>query len=404
MQLSDALPRNFGELAAFLRAAYLRFTEDHCLEVAGSLTYTTLLSLVPLLTVALAVVTAFPVFGNFTSGVDDWLARNVLPAQISSAITKYLAQFAEKAAQLTAVGIVFLAVTALLMMLTIDQALNGIFRVHRERSIAQRLLIYWAVLTLGPILIGVSLTMTSYLVSISLGLAKGVPLVGELLLLLVPILLTSAAITLLYLWVPNRRVHLRHAVIGGLLAGILFELMKRGFGFYVTRFPTYTAVYGAFAAVPIFLVWLYFSWVVVLLGATVTALLPGYYRSDRRGGAAGQQFYDALSLLDRLMQAQRSGEAPPLAQLARDLRLAPEMCERLLARMEKAGWVAQAGGERWVLARDAGSLAATDVYRLFVLDARAGNDALATLVLEHQSDVARRMQISLNELFPGEKK
>lgn len=404
MQLSDALPRNFGELAAFLRAAYLRFTEDHCLEVAGSLTYTTLLSLVPLLTVALAVVTAFPVFGNFTSGVDDWLARNVLPAQISSAITKYLAQFAEKAAQLTAVGIVFLAVTALLMMLTIDQALNGIFRVHRERSIAQRLLIYWAVLTLGPILIGVSLTMTSYLVSISLGLAKGVPLVGEVLLLLVPILLTSAAITLLYLWVPNRRVHLRHAVIGGLLAGILFELMKRGFGFYVTRFPTYTAVYGAFAAVPIFLVWLYFSWVVVLLGATVTALLPGYYRSDRRGGAAGQQFYDALSLLDRLMQAQRSGEAPPLAQLARDLRLAPEMCERLLARMEKAGWVAQAGGERWVLARDAGSLAATDVYRLFVLDARAGNDALATLVLEHQSDVARRMQISLNELFPGEKK
>jgi membrane protein len=299
---------------------------------------------------------------------------------------------------------VFLAVTALLMMLTIDQALNGIFRVHRERSIAQRLLIYWAVLTLGPILIGVSLTMTSYLVSISLGLAKGVPLVGEVLLLLVPILLTSAAITLLYLWVPNRRVHLRHAVIGGLLAGILFELMKRGFGFYVTRFPTYTAVYGAFAAVPIFLVWLYFSWVVVLLGATVTALLPGYYRSDRRGGAAGQQFYDALSLLDRLMQAQRSGEAPPLAQLARDLRLAPEMCERLLARMEKAGWVAQAGGERWVLARDAGSLAATDVYRLFVLDARAGNDALATLVLEHQSDVARRMQISLNELFPGEKK
>lgn len=404
MQLSDALPRNFGELAAFLRAAYLRFTEDHCLEVAGSLTYTTLLSLVPLLTVALAVVTAFPVFGNFTSGVDDWLARNVLPAQISSAITKYLAQFAEKAAQLTALGIVFLAVTALLMMLTIDQALNGIFRVHRERSIAQRLLIYWAVLTLGPILIGVSLTMTSYLVSISLGLAKGVPLVGELLLLLVPILLTSVAITLLYLWVPNRRVHLRHAVIGGLLAGILFELMKRGFGFYVTRFPTYTAVYGAFAAVPIFLVWLYFSWVVVLLGATVTALLPGYYRSDRRGGAAGQQFYDALSLLDRLMQAQRSGEAPPLAQLARDLRLAPEMCERLLARMEKAGWVAQAGGERWVLARDAGSLAATDVYRLFVLDARAGNDALATLVLEHQSDVARRMQISLNELFPGEKK
>ena len=404
MHPSDAVPRNFGELAAFLRASYLRFTEDRCLEVAGSLTYTTLLALVPLITVALAVVTAFPVFGHITSGVDDWLARNVLPQQISSAITKYLAQFAEKAAQLTALGIAFLAVTALLMMLTIDQALNQIFRVVRERSIAQRLLIYWAVLTLGPILVGMSLTMTSYLVSSSLGLAKVVPLVGELLLLLVPILLTSAAITLLYLWVPNRRVHLRHAIAGGLLAGFLFELMKRGFGLYVARFPTYTAVYGAFAAVPIFLVWLYLSWVVVLLGAAVTALLPGYYRSDRRGGAAGQQFYDALSLLDNLMRAQRSGEVRPLAQLARDLRLAPEICERLLARMEKAGWLAQAGSECWVLARDAGSLAATDVYRLFVLDARAGNDALATLVAEHQSDVARRMEVSLTELFAGEKK
>jgi len=404
MQLSDALPRNFGELAAFLRAAYLRFTEDRCLEVAGSLTYTTLLALVPLLTVALAVITAFPVFGAFTSGVDDWLAQNVLPRQISRAIPMYLAQFAEKAAQLTAVEIVFLAVTALLMMLTIDQALNGIFRVHRERPIAQRLLMYWAVLTLGPILIGLSLSMTSYLVSISLGLAKGLPLVGELLLRVVPFLLTSTALTLLYLWVPYRRVHVEHAVAGGLVAGVLFELMQRGFGLYVARFPTYTAVYGAFAAVPIFLVWLYFSWVVVLLGATFTALLPGYYRSDRRGGAAGQQFYDALSLLERLMQAQRAGAVLPVAQLARDLRLAPEMCERVLARMEKAGWVAQAGGERWVLARDAGSLAATDVYRLFVLDARAGNDALATLVSEHQSDVARRMQISLNELFPGEKK
>jgi membrane protein len=404
MHLSDALPRNFGELTAFLRAAYRRFTEDRCLEVAGSLTYTTLLALVPLITVALAVITAFPVFGAFTSGVDDWLARNVLPHQISSAITKYLAQFAEKAAQLTAVGIAFLAVTAVMMMLTIDQALNGIFRVHRERPIGQRLLMYWAVLTLGPILIGLSLSMTSYLVSTSLGLAKGLPLLGELLLRVVPFLLTSTAFTLLYLWVPYRRVHLEHAVAGGLIAGVLFELMQRGFGLYVARFPTYTVVYGAFAAVPIFLVWLYLSWVVVLLGAAVTALLPGYYRADRRGGAAGQQFYDALSLLDRLMQAQRAGAVPSLARLARDVRLAPEMCERLLARMEKAGWVAQAGGERWVLSRDAGSLTASDIYRLFVLDARAGNDALATLVSEHQSDVARRMQISLNELFPGERK
>ena len=404
MHLPDALPRSFGELAAFLRAAYLRFTEDRCLEIAGSLTYTTLLALVPLITVVLAVGTAFPVFGTFTSGVDEWLAQNVLPAQISGAITQYLAQFTEKAARLTAVGIVFLAVTALLMMLTIDQALNQIFRVVRERPASRRLLVYLVVLTLGPILIGLSLTMTSYLVSSSLGLAKGVPQLGEVFLRVVPVLLTSAAMTLLYVWVPYRRVYLGHALIGGLLAGILFELMKRGFGLYVTNFPTYTAVYGTFAAVPIFLVWLYLSWVVVLLGAAVTALLPGYYRSERRGGGAGQQFYDALALLGKLILARRSGKSRPLAQLARELRLAPEMCERLLARMEAVGWVAQAGGVSWLLARDEASLSAADVYRLFVLDARAGSDALAALVSEHQADVERRMQVGLSELFSGEGK
>ena len=404
MQLPDALPRNFGELAAFLRAAYDRFIEDHCLQVAGSLTYTTLLSLVPLITVALALITAFPVFGQFTSGVDDWLTENVLPEQIANAITGYLEQFAGAAARLTAVGIVVLGATSLLTMLTVDQSLNQIFRVFRERSIPQRLLMYWAVLTLGPILMGLSITMTSYLVSQSLGYAKGVPFVGELLLRVVPVLLTSLAFTMLYLWVPNRRVRLSHAVIGGLVAGILFELMKRGFGFYITRFPTYTAIYGAFAAAPIFLIWLYLSWLVVLMGAVVTALIPGYYRSERRGGAAGQQFYDALALLGLLVRAQRAGKVRKLARFAQELKLAPEQCERLLDRMESAGWVAQATGDGWLLAREASSLSAGDVYRLFLLGEEARDEELAQLVLEHQSDVAKRMQVNLNELYPEKKK
>jgi membrane protein len=396
MQFSDALP--------FLRAAYDRFIEDHCLQVAGSLTYTTLLSLVPLITVALALITAFPVFGQFTSGVDDWLTENVLPEQIANAITGYLAQFAGAAARLTAVGIVVLGATSLLTMLTVDQSLNQIFRVFRERSIPQRLLMYWAVLTLGPILMGLSITMTSYLVSHSLGYAKGVPFLGELVLRVVPVLLTSMAFTMLYLWVPNRRVRLPHAVVGGLVAGILFELMKRGFGFYISQFPTYTAIYGAFAAVPIFLIWLYLSWVVVLMGAVVTALIPGYYRSERRGGAAGQQFYDALALLALLVRAQRSGKVRKLARLAADLKLAPEQCERLLDRMEGAGWVAQATGDGWLLAREAGSLSAADVYRLFLLGEEARDEELAQLVLDHQSDVAKRMQVNLNELYPEKKK
>lgn len=401
MHLPDALPRSFGESVSFLRAAIRRIEEDRCFQVAGSLTYTTLLALVPLITVALALITAFPVFGQFTSGVDDWLTENVLPEQIANAITRYLSQFAGAAARLTAVGIAFLAVTALMMMLTIDRALNQIFRVSHARPIAQRLLTYWALLTLGPVLLGLSVSMTSYLVSASLGFTRGLPLVGEALLAVVPVLLTAAAFTLLYLWVPNRRVRMRDALIGGLFAAVLFELMKRGFALYITRFPTYTAVYGAFAAVPIFLLWLYLSWVTVLLGAAVTALIPGYRRGDRRGGAPGQQFYDALSLLALLVEAQRAGAPRPLAQLARDLKLAPEHCERLLSRMEAPGWVARAVGDHWLMARDPGSLTVAEVYRLFVLDERAGSDALADLVAAHQADVAARMSMTLGNLFKG---
>jgi membrane protein len=301
------------------------------------------------------------------------------------------------------VGIAFLAVTALLMMLTIDRAFNQIFRVSRERSLSQRLLMYWAVLTLGPILMGLSVTMTSYLVSTSLGLAKGLPILGETVLRLMPVLLTSIAFTLLYVWVPNRRVQMRHAVIGGLIAGILFELMKRGFGLYIARFPTYTAVYGAFAAAPLFLVWMYLSWVVVLMGAVVTALIPGYQRGERRGGAPGQQFYDALAVLSQLVEAQRAGQVRALSRLSRDLHLAPEQCERLLDRMERAEWVAQAAGDSWVLARDASSLTVASVYRLFILDGQSGSEALAELVSAHQADVGKRMEVRLSDLYAVKK-
>lgn len=400
MQLPDASPRSLGELSRFLVAAYNRMLEDHCLQVAGSLAFTTLLALVPLVTVALALVTAFPVFSEFTNGVDNWLAENVLPEQIADAVTRYLAEFSGAAARLTVVGIVFLAFTALMTMLTVDRAFNQIFRVGRERPIAQRLLTYWAVLTLGPILIGLSISITSYLVSASMGFARTLPVVGEFLLGLVPVVLTSVTFTLLYIWVPNRRVRARHALVGGIVAGILFEAMTRGFGFYISRFPTYTAIYGAFAAVPMFLLWLYLSWVVVLLGGTITALVPGYRYGDRRRGVgAGQHFYDVLAMMGELVRAQRNGEVRPLARLAHDLRLPPEQCERLLDRLAAAGWAAAAGGDAWVLVRDGNALTVADVYRLFVLDERAGDDALAALVAGHQEDVGRRMGIRLGELF-----
>jgi membrane protein len=405
MAYAEALPRNFRELYAFLRAAAARFAEDRCLQIAGSLTYTTLLALVPLVTVALAIVTAFPVFSQWTGQLDDWMVENVLPEAIGNAVTSYLAQFSEKAARLTTIGIVVLGATALMLMLTIDRAFNQIFRVTRPRPVVQRLLIYWAVLTVGPLLVGASVSMTSYLVSASLGYARGAPILGEALLKLAPLVLTVAAATLLYLVVPNRRVRIRHALIGGAIAGILFELTKRGFALYIAQIPTYALVYGTFAVVPIFLVWLYLSWLVVIFGATITALLPGYRFLHARRNAPGRRFLEALEVLGRLVAAQRRGATVPLFRLAAEAKLAPESCERLLERMAQLGWVARtAAGERWILAREARELTLADPHREFVFDPDCDAELAERLnaggLLEaHGAALQGALGVSLGEFF-----
>ena len=182
----------------------------------------------------------------------------------------------------------FFFVTAVMLMMTIDNSLNRLFRVQRARPLLQQVLMYWAVITLGPVLIGGSLSMTSFAVGASFGWLR-LSIVADAVLGVLPFLFTCAALTLLYQIVPNRHVPARDALIGGVLAGIAFEIAKRGFAIYLTRFPTYTLIYGAFATIPIFLVWLYMSWVVVLAGATLTAMLPAYRYAEAKP-IAGARF------------------------------------------------------------------------------------------------------------------
>src|SRR5215470_2726114 len=238
--------RRLQLFARFIAQVVRRFVEDDCLNLAASLTYTALLSLVPLVTIALTLFAAFPVFKEFTQGLDDFFARNMLPPNVAKTVAGYLDQFARSAGRLTAVGIVFLAVTAIMVMLTIERAFNAIWRVQRPRPLVFRILTYWGVLTLGPLLIGVSLTITSYFVSVSLGFANQIPGGASAFLLLVPVLLTAVAFTLVYYVVPNRPIEFKHAIVGGIAAAVMFEMMKRGFALYIAKFPTYTLVYGAF--------------------------------------------------------------------------------------------------------------------------------------------------------------
>ncbi len=376
-------------LYGFGASVVRRFQEERALQTAGSLSYTSLLSLVPLLTVALAIASAVPVFSQAVEALRAFIVHNFLPdARAVRPVMDMIDAFAGNAARLTAIGLIGFMVTAVMLMLTIDNALRRIFRVQRERSVLHRAVVYWAVITLGPLLIGVSLSMTSIAVGASLGALNLDALVGEVLAIL-PFVFTCVALGLLYAIVPFRQVELRHAVLGALLAGIAFEFAKRGFALYLSRVPTYRLIYGAFATVPIFLVWLYLSWVVVLAGAVFTAMLPGW--RFRHGGprAPGAQFSDALAVLSMLEHAHCGGGVPVLRHLARQARLLPYECERILERAAELGWVARAEKDGWVLARDPQTLSVGDVFRAFVYDAAAAGVAEADFGLSLR-EFARR--------------
>ncbi len=355
-------------IADFSRAVFWRFYEERALQTAGSLTFTTLLSLVPLITVALAVATAFPVFDQAMGALQLFLLENFLPdATGIEVIADQVSSFTRNAGRMTAIGLGVFFVTAVMLMMTIDVSVNRLFRVQRQRPMLQQVLIYWAALTLGPVLIGASLSMTSFAVGASFGWLQ-LGQVADAVLGVLPFVFTCAAFTLLYAVVPYRHVPLRDALLGGVLAGIAFECAKRGFAVYLARFPTYSLVYGAFATIPIFLVWLYLSWVVVLAGATLTAMLPAYRFAEGRP-VPGRDFADALAVLSLLARAQGGGGVRRLRGMSEELRLMPHRCEAVLERAARRGWTARTEKDGWVLVREADTLSVSEIYRAFAFDA-----------------------------------
>jgi membrane protein len=373
----------------FIVALVTRFREERATQTAGSLTYTTLLSLVPLFTVALAISTAFPVFDEWIGALQSFILENVLPdTPAVETLIEQINSFTQNAVRLTAIGIAGFVVTSVMLMLTVDNALNRIFRVHRRRSIIQNIFIYWAVITLGPVFIGGSLSTTYFAVREAAG-AFQLGFLADAALGIVPFLLTCAALMLLYGVVPARRVEWRHALLGGLLAGIGFEIAKRAFAIYLSRVPTYALIYGAFATIPIFFVWLYLSWLVVLTGAIFTAMLPVFTSKPERHRVPGEELADALGVLGALARAHQNGRVLPLNALARQQRLLPDRCEEILERAAALGWAARTERDGWVLARDASQIQVAQIYRAFVFDADAVGVPEADLGLSLRDFVQR---------------
>jgi len=398
--------RQFKLLANFVVLVYRRFKEERCFQLCGSLTFTTLLALVPLITIMLTVVTAFPVFNDIVATLRSFATSNLVPEASSNLISIYMQQFSDNAARLTALGIVLLAVTSIMLMLTIDRAFNTIWRVKRPRPLIQRVLIYWSVLTIGPLLVGGSLSLTSWLVTQSMGLGKQAPELTIAVLKLVPLMLTSVAFGFLYRTVPNRQVTVLDAAVGGIIAAFAFEAMKIGFGHFVARIATYKLVYGTFASLPIFLMWIYLSWVVVVFASVITAVLP-YWRT---GGVLlkqppGAQFVEAVEILKMLCRAYVDGRVLNLQQLRMAVKLSWEDAETILDKLVAAGWVAKLQGNGWVLARDASAIRVGDVFRMFVFGREAADvsedSTLRRLVSSIAGNVDGELDFSLKELLAG---
>lgn len=334
-----------------------RFREDHLGLTASSLTFTTLIALVPLVTVMLAVFSAFPMFAGFQASLEKYFLQSLVPEGIAKPVLSALTQFAAKAARLGTLGLVVLVLTALALMLTIDRALNAIWRVRRPRSIARRVLVYWAVLTLGPLLLGISLSLTTYVLGAGRGVVGATPGGIRLLLNSIEFALMAAGMAGLFRYVPNTHVRKRHALAGGVFVAIGFELAKRGLAWYVSLMPTYSMVYGAFATVPILLLWVYVSWVIVLWGAVIAAYAPSLSMHIKRMPATpGHRFTLALAVLRELAHA-RSGVQRGLAllDLAAAVATDPLQVETVVDTLVAMDWVAlldEEDGQRVVLLAD----------------------------------------------------
>lgn len=320
-----------------------RFREDRLGLTASSLTFTTTIALVPFLTVALAVFSTFPVFVKFQDVLQKWLVASLVPDSIARQVLGYLTQFASKAAKLGGAGSVALLVTALALFFTIDRTLNSIWRVRKPRPFAQRVLFYWAAVTLGPLLLGASLSLTSLAVSASKGVVGGMPGGVSLLLNTLQFLLVAGGMACMFRFVPNTYVRWGHAWMGGLFVSTGLELAKKMLVLYLSKVPTYSVVYGAFATVPILLVWIYLAWSIVLLGAALTAYVPSLLAGvPRRRSGPGWQFQLALEVLQQLDLARaQPNKGATATQLRSVLRVDMQRLEPILEDLTALDWVAR---------------------------------------------------------------
>ena len=337
--------RKLADTLGFLRFVFRRWTEDRCPQIAGSLTYTTLLALVPIFTIAVALLSSTPYFGEMMAKLTLFLRMNLMPDIANTITNVYMAEFSRNARRLTWVGVAGVFIVAVWMMLIMDRSLNAIWRVRQSRPIWMSVIGYMALVVVGPILLVVSVTITTYIMALSVGIHAFSSQFHVLVLRVVPLTMSALAFFLVYRIIPHRHVPWRHAALGGFVAALLFESAKQLFAFYVQASPTYSVVYGAFAAVPLFLIWIYLSWLVILFGAGLTAS-ASYWREGlwKRAPTPAMRFREALAVTQALLEG-----ATAFDRLRERTAIPAVELDETLAQMIEAGVVERNGRSSYAL-------------------------------------------------------
>lgn len=397
-------------LSAFAHFTWTRFLEDRCFQTAGALAFTTVFALVPLTAAILGILAAFPGFADWREQLTQWAFDNFVPTA-GSAVQGYITQFADNASKATVVGVLVLLFSAVSLMMSIEDAFNRIWRVQVPRRAGARFVIYWTALTLGPLLLVAALAISSYAFALPfIDVADAQFSLKARVLSVLPFLIVLIALTASFVAIPNRTVRVRHAFIGGLIAAVLFETAKRGFALYATQYASYQQVYGALAMVPIFIVWIYLSWAIVLLGASITASLSAFdYRPATLRLARGNEFSGLLRVLACFVAAQRAGHGLHSDELLdAEPFLTDDLLQRYLGDLHRVGVIQRGEDGAWVVVRDLASIELLEIYRAgsyrLAIDARIVgghvSESAAALLAELGEHVRATLAVPLAQLFP----
>ncbi|MDX8396216.1 MAG: YihY family inner membrane protein [Mariprofundaceae bacterium] len=374
MDVTDvaSLPAMKRHITTLLRLRWRvthRFVDDKCIQRASALGYASLLAIVPLVALGFSAFTSFQAFDTVTAHVQTTLLQNLLPTS-QQVVLDYLGTVAEKSTALSVFGLIGLLFTSTALLNTMEEAFNHIWRITRDRTWFSKFIIFWLLLTLSPILIGASITITSYFTALPIiqDVAEGASMLGQIPFLL-PWMISSIAMTALYMALPNTTVPFRFAIVGGLAAGALFEATKLGFAFYVTNLANYEKLYGALGTLPVFLIWLYLIWVVVLMGAEITFCLQHPEQSHKKNISllkpGIRKFYAYLITL-RAAQAMQQGKTLTLDAFIKETDIPENILQEWMDDLSNKGLlqpIADNSEHAWVPGRDASTLTLHNIHQ-----------------------------------------